>query len=69
MSLTSSNSDKSPSRLRLPFERDKQTNSLSECTCKAFAIVEFAPIKGIEAYDFVVAKLCYEILRKISNSC
>ena len=35
----------------------------------AVDIVEFAPIKGIEAYDFVVAKLCYEILRKISNSC
>ena len=31
----------------------------------AVDIVEFAPIKGIEAYDFVVAKLCYEILRKI----
>ena len=35
----------------------------------AVDVVEFAPIKGIEAYDFVVAKLCYEILRKISNSC
>ena len=35
----------------------------------AVDVVEFAPIKGIEAYDFVVAKLCYEILRKVSNSC
>ena len=35
----------------------------------AVDVVEFAPIKGIEAYDFVVAKLCYEILKKISNSC
>ena len=35
----------------------------------AVDVVEFAPIKGIEAYDFVIAKLCYEILRKISNSC
>ena len=35
----------------------------------AVDVVEFAPIKGIEAYDFVVAKLCYEILKKVSNSC
>ena len=35
----------------------------------AVDVVEFAPIKGIEAYDFVVAKLCYEIIKKISNSC
>jgi len=35
----------------------------------AVDVVEFAPIKGIEAYDFVVAKLCYEILRKVLNSC
>ena len=35
----------------------------------AVDVVEFAPIKGIEAYDFVIAKLCYEILRKIKNSC
>ena len=37
-------------------------------TIVAVDVVEFAPIKGIEAYDFVVAKLCYEILRKISNT-
>mgnify|MGYP003124922732 FL=1 len=35
----------------------------------AVDVVEFAPIKGIEAYDFVVAKLCYEILKKVLNSC
>ena len=35
----------------------------------AVDIVEFAPIKGIEAYDFVVARLCYEILKKVLNSC
>jgi agmatinase len=34
----------------------------------AVDVVEFAPIKGIEAYDFVVAKLCYEILKKVLNS-